>query len=114
MTTENTITAPETKRVICRCAAKGCKYTKSFNVPTVERRITTRWNTFLTREACGGTMMTLANDERCPSHLRNLMNVRVVKGTLNPDHVCDSRCTSAKGHTCDCSCGGANHGADYR
>ena len=26
------------------------------------------------------------------------------------DHVCDSRCTSAKGHSCECSCGGANHG----
>jgi hypothetical protein len=23
---------------------------------------------------------------------------------------CDARCTSAKGHSCDCSCGGANHG----
>jgi hypothetical protein len=36
-----------------------------------------------------------------------------VKGTYNPDHPCDARCTSAKGHVCTCSCGGANHGADH-
>lgn len=26
---------------------------------------------------------------------------------------CDARCTSARGHTCECSCGGKNHGADW-
>lgn len=25
---------------------------------------------------------------------------------------CDARCTSAKGHKCECSCGGANHGTN--
>lgn len=25
-------------------------------------------------------------------------------------HKCDARCTNAKGHKCECSCGGANHG----
>lgn len=25
-------------------------------------------------------------------------------------HKCDARCQNAKGHTCECSCGGANHG----
>jgi hypothetical protein len=29
------------------------------------------------------------------------------------DHVCDVRCTEAKGHKCECSCGGANHGAGH-
>lgn len=24
---------------------------------------------------------------------------------------CDARCTEAKGHCCECSCGGKNHGA---
>ena len=27
-------------------------------------------------------------------------------------HVCNSRCRSANGHSCECSCGGANHGID--
>ena len=26
-------------------------------------------------------------------------------------HKCDSRCQSAKGFNCECSCGGKNHGA---
>lgn len=25
-------------------------------------------------------------------------------------HVCDVRCQSARGHVCECSCGGLNHG----
>jgi hypothetical protein len=25
-------------------------------------------------------------------------------------HQCDDRCTHARGHKCECSCGGANHG----
>jgi hypothetical protein len=105
--------ANETKRVICRCRVKGCKYVRSINVPTVAKRITTRWHTFLTREACPGTVSTIANDERCPSHPRFIMNVRVIVGKVSADHVCDSRCTSAIGHTCECQCGGANHGANW-
>jgi hypothetical protein len=30
----------------------------------------------------------------------------------NPSlHQCDSRCMNAKGKSCECSCGGKNHGA---
>lgn len=29
-------------------------------------------------------------------------------------HFCDSRCTFATGPDCECSCGGKNHGIDYR
>lgn len=30
----------------------------------------------------------------------------------NPSlHKCDARCRNAKGHNCECSCGGKNHGA---
>lgn len=29
----------------------------------------------------------------------------------NPSlHKCDARCLNAKGHNCECSCGGSNHG----
>ena len=33
-----------------------------------------------------------------------------IKGRTT-EHVCDSRCTHAKGPNCDCSCGGKNHGS---
>jgi len=35
-----------------------------------------------------------------------------IKGVFS-DKKCDRKCTHAVGHTCDCSCGGANHGAAW-
>lgn len=35
-----------------------------------------------------------------------------VHGKRNDTVRCDARCTGAKGHSCECSCGGRNHGAD--
>jgi hypothetical protein len=36
---------------------------------------------------------------------------RKVAYKKNPSlHKCDGRCRSAKGHSCECSCGGKNHG----
>ena len=32
-------------------------------------------------------------------------------GKVSDKHQCGSKCLNAKGHSCDCSCGGANHGA---
>ena len=33
----------------------------------------------------------------------------------NPSlHKCDARCMNARGHDCECSCGGANHGIGAR
>lgn len=37
---------------------------------------------------------------------------RVINFKSNPSlHKCDARCQNAKGGNCECSCGGANHGA---
>lgn len=38
---------------------------------------------------------------------------KVVRGTLNDSVACNANCTGAVGHDCECSCGGANHGADH-
>jgi hypothetical protein len=36
---------------------------------------------------------------------------RRIEYKSNPSlHKCDSRCQHAKGHSCECSCGGKNHG----
>lgn len=38
---------------------------------------------------------------------------RTIFRKANPsNHKCDSRCRSAKGHNCECSCGGKFHGAE--
>lgn len=42
-----------------------------------------------------------------------VFRMRQIEGTYSESHKCDSRCLNAKGHTCTCSCGGANHGRGY-
>lgn len=41
------------------------------------------------------------------------VELRIVQGRFSPDHKCGARCRNSKGHTCDCSCGGANHGQGF-
>lgn len=38
---------------------------------------------------------------------------KAIKGTYSESHKCDSRCLNAKGWSCTCSCGGANHGRGH-
>lgn len=52
------------------------------------------------------------NFARCPQG-HKFFALKTVKGTYSADHKCDSRCLNAKGHSCTCSCGGANHGRGY-
>ncbi len=57
--------------------------------------------------------MTSVNDYRCLQHPNYPLNWYVLNGTFNPGKKCDSRCMGARGHNCECQCGGANHGIDY-
>lgn len=41
------------------------------------------------------------------------LNLRAIDGTVVPGKKCDARCTGAKGSSCECSCGGENHGCDH-
>lgn len=44
-------------------------------------------------------------------------SVGIAKGLqviVREEKTCGGRCTSAFGPSCDCSCGGKNHGADRR
>lgn len=39
---------------------------------------------------------------------------RNISYSLRPSkHKCDGRCMNAKGHNCECACGGANHGKGF-
>lgn len=42
-----------------------------------------------------------------------LARLSKVDGTYNAGKKCDGRCMSARGHVCDCQCGGQNHGAGH-
>ena len=48
----------------------------------------------------------------CPSCSRP-MKWDYLQGRRNPDVRCDARCTHARGHSCECSCGGENHGKHW-
>lgn len=49
----------------------------------------------------------------CPS-CGKMMQFGKLKGYVVPDCPCDKRCTGARGHNCECSCGGVNHGSDWQ
>jgi hypothetical protein len=44
---------------------------------------------------------------------QSMIALKRIDGTVNDIKKCDPRCTGATGHTCECSCGGENHGADH-
>lgn len=48
----------------------------------------------------------------CTDHDR-FMVLTPVKGVVNVNRSCDGRCMAATGGDCECSCGGANHGASW-
>lgn len=48
----------------------------------------------------------------CPMCQIGEMHGKTIRGIVT-NHQCDSACTGAKGHNCECSCGGKNHGRDY-
>lgn len=78
--------------MIGRCAVKGCNHIIRKSLYEIQNA-PEQWNDF-----------------RCTTHPKYPIQYKELKGTFNPEHKCDDRCTHAKGHTCDCSCGGANHG----
>lgn len=57
-----------------------------------------------------GRFLKAADDIECPACGENRWNAKKVKG-YTTEHACDARCTEAKGHICECACGGKNHGA---
>lgn len=40
-------------------------------------------------------------------------SAELIRGKVSRKHVCGAKCLASKGPTCECSCGGKNHGASY-
>jgi hypothetical protein len=51
------------------------------------------------------------SNERCACG--RLYQINQIRGRTKPAVVCAAKCMESKGHTCECSCGGKNHGASY-
>ena len=41
------------------------------------------------------------------------VDVARIRGIVDASVKCDGRCTHARGQSCTCECGGANHGAHH-
>jgi hypothetical protein len=39
------------------------------------------------------------------------MTGKILKGRVN-EHKCGAKCRTSRGHVCECSCGGKNHGTN--
>ncbi len=107
---------PKTKaRFILRCPAKKCKSVMACDTPMKSERRYTRGFVGVPGSAEPYNVViadrSFLPEVYCPQHKRQLL-ADEVKGTVT-DCPCDRRCTGAKGHNCDCSCGGANHGAEF-
>ena len=44
---------------------------------------------------------------------RRIARMFSVEGRFSDARKCDDRCTSARGHDCECQCGGRNHGEGW-
>lgn len=101
---------------------KRCKVGKRIEYPKVEKsyagygRYSYRHYRDGAQGTCFGQPFTAkvyaGSDNECPQ-CKKPMTWNRVQGVHNPDVKCDARCTGARGHTCECSCGGKNHGADW-
>jgi hypothetical protein len=106
---------------IGRCPAAGCGCTlhvdvQMLRVRWIERHHNHAFGTSFEvpkrREQPIGGFYPAHLELWCPSHRRTIrwepVNGRYVEG-----HKCDERCMSARGHKCECACGGANHGRGF-
>lgn len=46
----------------------------------------------------------------CPVHTHISLDWNQLKGRVNPAKECNGICMGATGPSCDCACGGENHG----
>lgn len=100
-----------TARAFGSCMIKGCRHRHVTALPVGGDRLLIPGTHY--QAAAGFTETNAAMRAAgltCPAHGAEMV-YRRVRGTFNPDKTCDSRCTHAKTAACDCSCGGANHGA---
>lgn len=103
-----------TARYIYTCTNKSCKHVYALDFDVTSRRDGA--STYVMQNPPewinpNRTRYNPPSHATCPK-CGHFAKYNFVRGR-HSDTPCDHRCTSAKGHTCDCSCGGANHGRDY-
>lgn len=90
-----------------KCTAKGCKVGMRRELP--REYAVKHWGMRVSVVAQVVTQHGYVAP-RCPEHGRMLQFANLEARTT--EKTCDVRCTTARGHKCECSCGGVNHGVD--
>lgn len=107
-----TMTQTRTREVFAMAHCKKCKAAKRISGTSTRRyqRTDKFGNDVFSRTVNFGAMVQCWNG--CTSHAIGGTTVEVnqIRGVVT-ETPCDARCTSAKGHQCECSCGGKNHGS---
>lgn len=96
---------------MARC--KRCKAAKRVTgVATRHFQRTDRWGHNVFHRSVSFARMECWNG--CVSRVNGDTTVEIneIRGTVT-EEPCDARCTNAKGHLCECSCGGKNHGKSW-
>lgn len=106
-------TKPEnkTRRFAFKCHYKPCghRWTADFVLTCIGWTFDTRYGYHKPKWDFVGAGPSYGHCPKCES---NRISGQTIQGRKN-DTPCDHRCTSAKGHLCECSCGGENHGKDH-
>lgn len=94
-------------RVIFKCKDKSCKHVWAREYHKCH---TARGKYELHRIENGKVYRyNWASDNKCPECGSVEVSTNEVVAVLT-EHVCGAKCMSAKGHICECSCNGENHG----
>jgi len=109
-------------RVILKCKNKSCKHVWTLEYRKVinkkqcvnERTGRLEQGVYYYQRIANNMVISSDNDpQTCSECGRGEPTRNMVNGTLNDNHKCDARCLNATGPNCDCSCAGANHGANH-
>lgn len=95
----------------CKACQRGQRSIATLDAEQDPRRRADRWT--LADGRIGASTMGCVGaiwiDCACGKRVRLVM----LSGKMNPQKTCNGRCLAATSGACECSCGGANHGASY-
>ena len=98
---------PKTIRFTGACPRKSCKAGYSVVLNEVHKGTRYRvWGAGITPQWQPYRVVAISTTCACGRGV----TLHRVSGK-HSDHECNATCMNAKGHSCECSCGGANHGA---
>ncbi|MBB3752579.1 hypothetical protein FHT44_005091 [Mycolicibacterium sp. BK634] len=91
-----------------KCPVAGCKTRRVVDSPYIEYG----WKSVSIFYGGHNGAELVAAGMWCADHQRHL-TWNQLQGRVNPDKECNGVCMGAVGPSCDCACGGENHGTNH-